>query len=377
MTINKSKTLILVGFNIFAALFFLAFQNCSGDMRAASLVRPFEIGERFEFERLPLKSQMLEVQINELNYHSYPNAKAIAINALGLGFVSLKASGLIEEARQTALEGCYVIGGGQPCGIVAEGDSFAFNQIDLPGVLQFVLTKETTLNNKIPLLTFGQRDTVYTNYSARSNPKALAIALEGGYFIVSHTSEKPVGSIEEARRLVLERCELEMRTSPCILYAENVNVVFEPDRTILKSVIDYNRTTIHTNIPGMRNEIFTNNIQNNYLQNLGNNFGAIYITSRGAGGMARSTISQEDADSKALDFCNAEIIGTDYVCVKYAQGATIFVDMLTMLKGLSSDPEIHCKVMPRESCAAHKSMGCSGSVYIYNPQGIPQLSVCS
>jgi hypothetical protein len=376
----------------------LGFQNCSNEgMKAAwqetgmvnipsdnergtmvfeeevpTEVVAFSAGDPFNFNLLPNQEQMLSAQLSYLNYQSYENAKAIAINRQGLGFVSLKASGDIEEATQTALETCAVIGGGLPCGIVAVGNEFVVGSAELDSIFNFQLIPETELNSNIPFLTLASRQQAYDNYQRRGGPKAMAISLDGGYFSAWTTSDSPISSVDDAARVVLERCELNAVISPCILYARNNNVVFDPSTVNRRPQIDYGRTTLRESIPGMRATAFTSLIEGIYIPQVrSGSSGVIYITTRGVGGYGYGS----GADATARAYCEERANG--HPCIRYAQNLNI-IDIRAHLRGLQEAETVHCLAVPRASCQDHIAMGCSGeSVYVINGDGLPQLTNCT
>ncbi len=338
----------------------------------------FQKNDPFNYASLPtaLQQQMVQVQIDVLNYATYTTgAKAIAINQYGLGFVSLKSSGDVEEAKLTALESCYAIGGSQPCGLLAVGDVFEVSLSDLATSFTYNLTAEANLNANIPFLPLATRATVFTAYNNAANPKALAISLDGGFNWVAHTVARPVLNIQEAQRLALERCEMLSVLSPCTLYASNNNVVFQPTMINRAPVINYQQTQVALGIPGMRTTAFNDLIRDTYMRNItATNFGAIYITANGAGGYSYNSNSSQSVNTAALNNCNTNADGRP--CFKFAEKLVV-QNYLPNIRGLTYNRLTHCQVVPRTSCAAHNAMGCfEAQAYVINSLGIPELASC-
>jgi hypothetical protein len=338
----------------------------------------FQKNDPFNYASLPkaLQQQMVQVQLDVLKYGTYnTGAKAIAINRYGLGFVSLKSSGNVDEAKLTALEACFAIGGAQPCGLLAVGDVFEVGLSQLTNSFTYNLTAETTLNANIPFLTLATRTTVFTAYNNATSPKALAISLEGTSNWVAHTENNPVLNVQEAQRLALERCEMSSILSPCTLYASNNNVVFQPAMINRAPIINYQQAQVSLGIPGMRTAAFNSLIRDTYIPNITpTNFGAIYITAGGAGGYDYNSTSSQSANTRALSNCNSNANGK--TCFKFAEKLVV-ENFLPNIKGLTYNRLTHCLVVPRTNCAAHNAMGCfEAQAYVINSMGIPEVTNC-
>lgn len=389
------KSVAAVTVSLFACL--MLFQNCGGGLKAASVagdasgasgtpdptgpdpVLPgttsFAKGDAFNYNSVGNKSQMVQAQLDALGYATYTaGSKAIAINAQGLGYVSRKTGGTQADANTTALEGCFALGG-SPCALLAVGDVFEVSSTSLPTAYTYSLSAPTAINAaSIPFVMPNLRASIANQYNAATGPKALAISVDGAYVWITASDTTPVTSLAEARRVALERCELNAAITPCTLFAENSTVVMNPAAINRTPIIEYGRTTIGASLPGMKDAHY-NQFVSTYLASVNGStvFGAIYIGSDGSGGMAYNT-NANTANTTALDFCNANV-NSGYVCYKYATSLTVQSPAPNLI-GLKNFPVPHCKSVPRATCAAHKAMGCaSGLMYTMNG-ATPALENC-
>lgn len=339
----------------------------------------FKTGQLFNYDYIPAKTQMVQTMIDSLGYYAHQGAKAVAVAPNGLGFVTRRPAGLQEDASRAALEGCFAISGGKPCSLVAVGHNFAVDLAEIGTSFDFTMSTPTPglTPEKLPFLLSATRTQVINDYKVAGTPKALAIALDGTYAFVAHTTQFPILSVNEARRLALERCELSAAFSPCTLYALDDQIVFNPLQLNRTPVIDYARTQLATNIPGMREQVFTNNMTNDYLPKVTTQglSGAIYITADGRGGYAtNANAATVDGDARAT--CDANKIV--YPCFRYAinQGIQNFAASLVAISQYSLNT--HCKAMPRQTCAHHRAMGCPpGSYYTMSGGGgLPAIENC-
>lgn len=336
----------------------------------------FKKGEAFNYAYIPNKSQMVEVMINVFGYYGYSGAKAVAIASSGLGFVTRKAAGAQDDANRTALEGCFAISGGQPCALVAVGNAFNLNRNDLNNSYTFTMSQPLTIDaNSLPFINLNNRATVAAQYNASLSPKALAVSVDGAYAWVAHTTQFPITSVQEARRVAMERCEMMAALSPCTLVAENSTVVFNPALINRTPLVEYLRLTMANNIPGMRDQVFSQAMTNDYLPKvaINTNRGAIYITADGKGGYGIST-TESVADADALQACQQ--VQGNFPCFKYAVNNVVqnIAPNLTAIKFFSL--ETHCKSVPRLNCAHHKAMGCPGGMYYTTATGPVVLENC-
>ncbi|NJL24880.1 MAG: hypothetical protein HC902_06710 [Calothrix sp. SM1_5_4] len=339
-------------------------------------------GDNFNYSSLPAnyQSQMVQVQITETAYMTNTGPKAIAISADGLGFV--RHGGMSNQTQaqinQAAQQACYAISGGKPCALLAVGNVFNVSRNDLNNSFTYSLPLSTTVNSNIPFVNANQASAIASSYNAAPSPKAMALSLDGSYFWIAHSTAEPLSSLDEAKRIVLERCELAAATIPCVIYAENASVTFNPLAINRTPVIDYARTEVATNIPGMRQTVFNTVIQNDYLRQVNGTsvFGSIYISADGRGSMSynsSATTADNDAKSRCTQGASAE-----FPCFKYATNKTIASLTQSLVSVKTYGMNLHCKVVPRASCAAHLALGCpAGGSYYVAQAGSIALQTCN
>lgn len=379
----------------------LAFQNCGRGMQSASwtgdnngssslslptLIPPtttlpvsppatFAKGDTFNYASVPNPTPMMQTQIEKLAYSAYTGTKAIAVNAQGLGFVVRKDGGTQSDANKMALEGCFVLGGGSPCALLAVGDKFEVSSSELAASYTFTMTAPSTISAAtIPFVMPNLRASIGDLYTRAAAPKALVFSVDGAYMWVTASDSTPVTSVAEARRVALERCELTAAITPCTVFAENSTVVFNPTAINRTPVIDYSRTTLMTNVPGMKDAHFTSIVQP-YIDSVDGTLvrGSIYIAGDGAGGMAYN-VNAATAETNAKSLCEMNV-AAGFSCFRYALDKNV-QNVALNLFALKSFPELHCQVVPRASCAAHKAMGCNGGNYYVMDGATPKLQSC-
>ncbi len=374
----------------------IVFQNCGGDVPSGKPLEPsdgsshtapfdpvikgpvgtenFKRGELFNYDFVPNKSQMVQTMVEVFNYSNHIGAKAIAVTASGLGFVTRKAIGQQNDANQSALEACYVISGGQPCTLLALGENFNVSRSTMANTYTFTLQDPTNVT-QIPFVPIGVRSQLANEYMSASSPKALAVSLDGAYSWVANTPQFPILSAQEAARVAMERCEMMAAFSPCTLFATNDEVVFKPKQMNRVPVIEYLRLSMGNNIPGMRDQVFTAQMTNDYLPNViqNNRFGAIYITADGRGGYAVTT-SAAAADMQAQAACNANKM--QFPCFKYAENQVVQNISSNLEAIVSYSMQTHCKSVPRQTCAHHRQMGCPPGSYYTLTSGSIALENC-
>jgi hypothetical protein len=137
-------------------------------------------------------------------------------------------------------------------------------------------------------------------------------------------------------------------------------------------VIDYARKLVSVNLPGTTMANYNAHVPG-YLVRVEDGYqGSIYIAADGDGGDAWETTAAL-AQSTALAYCNQHV-GAGFHCLPYATGTRITFGPLDLVG--DADLAVHCKAMPRASCAAHAAMGCAaGSYYIAQP-GSVALATC-
>ncbi|HEX4456124.1 MAG TPA: S1 family peptidase [Kofleriaceae bacterium] len=326
---------------------------------------PYQVGDAFDYTRVTPSSQMVSTMLGGFGYAASTAPKAVAIDSAGLGFVSIKPGATQADADRTALEACFVIGGGKPCTSLASANTFAVSEAGLPTSFTFSLAQPTLA--AIPYATSAARASAIAAYAAITGFKAIAIGLDGT--IVQLATTDVVASQAEANRIALERCEMQTKLAPCTLFAEGNSVVFAPNWS---PVIDYAREIVGTNLPGATMASYTAHVPA-YLSGVTAGYqGSIYIAADGDGGDAWETTAAL-AQSTALGFCN-QYVGAGFRCLPYATNNRITFGPAD-LAGYS-DYAVHCKSMPRASCAAHASMGCAAGSYYTVQTGGVALETC-
>ncbi|MGE4131632.1 MAG: hypothetical protein AB7F86_08330 [Bdellovibrionales bacterium] len=336
----------------------------------------FKRGDLFNFEYIPSYAQMIKNLMNVFEYYPYEGAKAVALAANGLGFVSRKKQGAWEDAKQAALEGCYVISGGQPCTLLAVGYNFVVDHDKLSSSFTFTIPQPSTVSGStLPFLSLDIREAVANGYNAGALPRALAVSLDGAFSYVVNSTQSAIGSTAEAVRLAMERCEMAAALSPCILFSYDNQVVFNPKVLSLVAQIDYLRTTLSVNIPGLRDQVFSGPITSDYIAQVqGGKHGVIYLSADGRGAYSVNA-NAGVAESEAKQSCEAAQPVNR--CFRYAVDMAI-QDVRPNLAGVFRfGLDLHCKSVPRASCEEHKKMGCPPGTYYTTAQGHVDLENCN
>ncbi len=328
---------------------------------------PYQVGDPFDYTRVTPSSQMVSTMLTGFGYAASTAPKAVAIDAAGLGFVSIEPGATQADADRTALEACFVIGGDQPCASLASGNAFAVSEAALPTSFTFSLAQPTTLA-EMPYVTAAARTSALTTYAALTTAaKAIAIGLDGT--IVQLANTDVIANQTEADRIVLERCEMQTKLTPCTLFAEGNSVVFAPNWS---PVIDYSRKVVGTNLPGTTMANYNAHIPT-YVTEVGAGYqGSIYVAADGDGGDAWETTAAL-AQTTALGFCN-QYVGAGFRCLPYATNTGITFGPAD-LAGYS-DYAVHCKSMPRLDCAEHAAIGCAAGSYYTTHAGSVALETC-
>jgi len=328
----------------------------------------FKAGDLFDYAKVEKPSQMVATMIASFGYAASTAPKAIAINADGLGFVAVKPGATKDEVELIAKQACFVIGGAKPCALLASGAVFAQDAAKVAAP-DFTFTKPTTIAN-VPFVIASDAAGINSYYATVTGPKAIAIGLDGvvGEGYTRNTSFAPTNE-QDAQRVALERCEMKSRFAPCTLLASAAVVAYEPISANFTPVIDYARTALQANLPGAVGRVWTQVLATDYYPKTPGLPGAVYISRKGAGGYYTGG-SAATADAQAKNQCVAQA-GTE-PCVKYATNRTVTFRATDIEAMEAGNREVHCKAMPRTSCAAHKAIGCTaaGDFYIKGGGGV-------
>lgn len=387
MSFQRTATILIL-----SGVLIVTFQNCSEGLRVdemgayglsstQSLSPGFSSGEPFDVTVLPKRSQMLDVQLTELEYASSTSIRSVAISKNGLGFVKISDRGTQADVDQMALEGCVALSGGLPCLILAQGANFVVGRDDLEFPFPYEIPKTQVLGtDSVPFVHPLDRAQLLDDYMRALSPKALAVGIDGSSHFISHQVGYPITSDGEAQRLALERCEMIALMAPCTLVAANSTPVFDVQNMNDRPLIRYVGNRIGTSIPGMREEDF-NDFISEYLSfmNQVSARGSIYVVANGAWGAAYSTDPNTNVANRAETDCkNSGVDLNQYTCLPYAQDGNIVATPELFLESLKKQSlDMHCKVIPRFDCSAHQAMGCPvPGVYYTTRAGFVQTEGC-
>jgi hypothetical protein len=336
----------------------------------------YKAGDPFDYGLVVTRSPMVTTMLASLAYATSTAPRAVAVNALGLGYVSVQPSGTVADAQRAALEACYVIGGRTPCALLAVGGAFAIDSGALATSFSFTLAAPTALGD-LPFAPASVRAAVATGYAALTGAKAVAVGLDGTTSIVPTTdATDTVQTQPEAERLALERCEMMSSTAPCTLFARGNTVVLDPAHLRWTPAIDYARTTVQPNPPGMTDANYAAHMVP-YLAGVAQGFqGVTYIAWDGNGGNAWTT-SAATSEQQARTFCEQHVSANGR-CVRYALNRSVILTPHDLAAIQRRGLPYHCGAMPRLDCATHKQMGCttSGSYYTTHAGGVA-LETCT
>jgi hypothetical protein len=333
----------------------------------------FVAGDAFDYSRFPQQTQMVATMLDVFAYASSTAPKAVAVNGDGLGYVAVRPGATQDEVELVAKQGCFVIGGAKPCALLARLDSFAVGLNTLS--FDYVMAKPTA-TGELPFVTPAVAAEAIKAYQSAPNPKAIAIGLDGtiGNGFAETSGQLRPANGADARRVALERCEMQSRFAPCTLFASAGTVTFDPVAPGLEPVIDYGRRRLENNLPGAVAGAWSI-IQSDYLPKLANGSGAIFLSRRGAGGYYAGASSATAAENEALKLCNDRALGEP--CFQYATNRNIVFGTKDLRASAPGTVALHCKAVPRASCAAHRAMGCtaSGPHYVRDAQTV-KLEAC-
>jgi len=338
----------------------------------------FTAGDPFDYSLVDRQSQMVSTMLTGLGYMTSTAPRAVAINPDGLGYVSVQPTGTANDVARTALQACFVIGGGRPCALLASGATFQIgaNALAIPSSYLSTLSKPAALTD-IPFVPDSVRSGALAQYGAKAGFKAIAIGFDGtAVFVPDPQPVDVIGSQAEANRVALERCEMQSISAPCTLFASGNTVVLDPAVMQWTPAIDYTRTAIQTNVPGMTAANYNAHMTPYLTGVTQGSQGVTYIAEDGDGGNAWTT-TQAAADSQALAFCNGTV-GAGSKCFRYAIDRSVVMSPSNLDAIRNHSLALHCSAMPRQDCATHKLMGCttSGMYYTTHAGGVT-VEACS
>lgn len=333
----------------------------------------FAKGDPFDYAKVKTRSQMVASMLTAFGYATATTPKAVAVDAEGLGYVRvMPASGTQAEAESAALDACFVIGGAKACGLLASADKFVEDENKLAATLTHVLAKPAALAD-LPFVTASVRTTKTTAYKALTGFKALALSLDGTVVSAPKSSTNAaLTTAAEAKRIALERCEMQATFAPCTVFAEGNDVpTYEPAAPTWAPQIRWTDKVVHISMPGTTDVNFNANVPG-YLGQVANGQpGAIFLASDGAGG---DQWGSGNVDALALAQCQQRV-GPGFTCFKYAAQATVVMSPANIAAPTAAGVA-HCESMPRTDCAAHLAMGCTTGMRYTTHTGSVKLEMC-
>lgn len=319
-----------------------------------SLTVVFSSGENFVGQNLIASGSFLDTLIDKIGYENYSTGKAIAVARNGLGYAALTESSN-SEAERMAVESCNLLSG-TACAIIVSGNLFMVNSRDAFTSEDYIIgdySGRVFNRSEIPMSATRVRDSaVVSNFINAPGYTALAISITGGVYSVYSTTDSLTKS--EVRRMAVQRCELEAAITPCILYAEDDTVVFNPAVWVKSNSISFSNNNVSALPPPASGDGALDIIQK-LLTEVGRDKYAIYITPSGYGYFGRDATDVEAAKAEALAACNAGAHGTR--CISYASSTGVSLSP-DSLNAKMSYADFFCKTV-RYNCSAHLDMGCT------------------
>jgi len=356
-----------------------------GASNGTKVATDFKKGQPFD-AKLLTGSQMITALVASQKYGSVSTPKAIAVNQDGLGMVTVHAQDSTQgDADRSALQACFVIGGGKPCALLASGGTFSVDKAALGngGTYQFSLSTPRTIA-EAPFVAPKELTKYSGPYTAFGGPKALAISLDG---TVISVLDRGLGNQVEADRLALERCEMAAKMIPCMLMASGARISFNPTAGGWKLRGSYRAVDLTTRgivVPGLSAEAIddlADGIRSYTDRVEDDGTGIVYFTPKtGRYGWAtpeNNLIAGKDYKASAKDHCEAfDGAGT---CIVLVEGLQLALTPQKLGPFVSGFELAHCKAMPRENCEAHKTAGCSGggNYYIISADGKVSSQACN
>ncbi len=333
-------------------------------------------------------SQMVSALIEGNKYLETKATKAIAVNEKGLGMaVVLSTQASLADAKRAALEGCYVIGGFQPCTVLVADDKYEKDSASLSKPETYTDTLATPkVLTEVPFKDPSQGDLMITQYQKFLGFKAIAISLDGTKVAVI---EDDLESIDEAKRLALERCELKAKLIPCFLFAINDDITFAPKGKPWNLSIKFDALDIETKgvqVPGISVSQLDNLVDGiltytDRVEREATGNGMVYLSTV-SGNVGWSTpshnlITGKDYKASAKERCEA--FDGPETCSPVIDKLKVSLTAAQLPSSTNGYYVAHCKAMPRVSCDAHKAAGCkeSGNYYIVDADFKVDLKPCT
>ena len=334
-----------------------------------SVTATFSAGDRYQGEVLVDSESFLDSMISTFNYRSYSFSKAIAVTENGLGYMSMSDVNNKREAERMAIESCNLLAN-LPCALIVSENTFVIDSDEISDNLEYVigdLNGKRFNRNEIPMTTSSVRNSQFiTNYINAEAEKALAISVTGGVYATYTYSYKL--SRQEVERMVVQQCEMQSAITPCILYAVNDVVVFDPDDWVKKTQLVYNNNNVMAiPPPGARDGVLAV-IRGLLDDTTREEKYSITITTNGFGFFGRGS-TVEEASERSDSKCTGDKGSHGSRCIKYAdsEGVKFSVDDIN---AKSRYPSLFCKTV-RYGCSDHRALGCgSGTYWVQNTRSL-------
>lgn len=343
-------------------------------VEAAGLTAVFAAGDTFTGQSLVSAGSFLDSLIITIGYPAFSTGKAIAIANNGMGYAALTGS-TDAEAERMAMESCNFLSG-RSCALIVSGNTFVAASDQVFAGEDYILqdlTGEGFDRDQIPMArNLVRQSTVVSNFINAPGNRALAISPTGGLYAV-YTINTTL-TLEEVRRMAVQRCELESAITPCALYAENTEVVFNPEAFMKRSSINFANNNVVALPPPASREGALTAIQI-LLNDIDREKYAMYITPNGYGYFGTHATDVEQARAEALSRCESGIHGKRCIPYSSSTGVNFSVNDLIAKQNYAG---LFCKTV-RYSCSEHIAMGCSlGSQYwVQNPSTLQaELTAC-
>lgn len=317
----------------------------TAQFRAGDPVSRNALGHLYTFE--------LRALLDFAAYEAYSGEKAIALAPNGLAAVRFSTAASAAEVERAAIEACNAIAG-QACALLMSGDTFKVDADKISADAQMLLKSGNAalVATDTPFLLDAQRVLVQ-NYLLTSSTshafKALALSPSGeAYSTYGHSQS-------EANRRALQICEYNAAITPCLIFAEGNQRVFNLanwDRAqrlrLFPAVLTQAEVPFifDEDRPGL--DPFFADLANQKIVALG-------IAQSGSYGAAQNGVKAE-AERVAVERCSS---GSSEACFLYSSVNSVELrwDRLPTKSVLRA---VVCAV-PRASCAAHKERGCAAA----------------
>jgi hypothetical protein len=314
----------------------------------------FSVGDSFNGQDLVSSGSFVDSMVERVGYVTYGSGKAIAVASSGLGYVAL-TGGTNLEAERMAVESCNLLAT-DSCALIISGNSFVIDSTDVLNNMEYKLDGlkgKAFSASEIPMASTAKRDTAMVrNFMNAPGNKALAVSITGALYAAYTTTHTL--SESDVSRMAVQRCELESAITPCVLYALNTRVEFNPRGWMKKGSINYSNNDVLALPPPASRATALTSITT-LLDEVGQKKYAIYATPNGYGYFGRHDNDNAEAEKLAKGYCEAGVHGSR--CILYASTRGVHINPEDS-KAKMNFNGLYCK-SPRYSCADHRAAGCT------------------